>query len=1246
MNHSVTVPLVGRVQLVALVWVCALLVFLTGGLVLLTGGLAQAQDSGAIEFPENSTGPVATFTAEDPEGATPIAWSVATSAQVAADADLADADNADAEHFAINKDGELTFAIGTDNGPPDFEVPRGTGPVGTSNTNTYKVVVVACDVSAAECAGGKAAYHKVEVKVTNVDEPGKVTLSASGSGTPQYLVGTTLTATASDGDIANTDQNFTLTDRAGVVTGIVWRWYRGSTEIATATSNIYTLQADDVGQHIRAVVFYVVAGNVDQEEASVTTDYPVLGTRVGASQLKFASATVSRTISEGAKGRNVGAPVTATGNHGTVEYSIVAEADNSASTDAALFKIDKKTGQITTNVVLDYESDSAASAQAAGSCAGATTDTPDRTCAVVVSAKDSTGDDDAATVTVNITLTDVDEAPTFASAGAQAIKVPENSTALWDDTDTTNYDQSAVTAVTYQATDPEGRTVSYSLAGPDASKFQLSGDPPILSFVSKPDFEAKASADGDNVYEVTIRASAGGKTGERTVRVTVGNVNEGPEITGPSTANFVENSKDPVATYTAEDPEGATPIAWSVAAADTTPPTGFQAGDFADASGFTIDKDGVLKFSSPPDYENATGGGSGGTSNTYKVVVAAADAASGGETGYHKVTVTVTKVDEPGKVTLATSTVTGTPQYLVTATLTATASDGDITDADQTFTVDRTGEVTAVNWRWFRGGGAISGATSNTYTLVDADVGQRIRVTVTYLVAGNTRQESASVTTDYAVLAARVGENALKFDPPEVSRTISEGAKGRNVGAPVTATGNHGTVRYSLDTGGDADKFAIDAKTGQITTDVVLDYEGEAAASATAAGSCADAASGSPDRACTVTVTAEDSTGDDPTNTLTVNITITDVDESPTFSTGAKAIDVPEGSTALWHGTAEGYTATTVDGATGVTYEAADPEGRTVTYSLAGPDASKFQLSGSPPVLSFVSKPDFEAKASADGDNVYEVTIRATAGGKTGERAVRVTVGNVDEAPTIRAGGLSILGPASKGYAENGTDAVAEYSLAGPLASSATWSLEGADAGDFTISGGMLSFRSAPDYENPADADTDNAYMVTVKADDGTYSDTHDVTVTVANVDEAGAVTLLPSSPSDGVEITATLADPDGSVSEVTWQWASSDTADGTFTPIAGATSASYTPAAGDVGKYLRATAMYTDGEGSGKDAEQVSANAVTAGDPLITKYDANSNGEIEKSEVITAINDYLDGGQGAPTKADVIKLINLYLDA
>ena len=46
-----------------------------GLLFLLPGGLLQAQDDGTIEYAENGTDPVATYTGIDPEGR-PIYWSL------------------------------------------------------------------------------------------------------------------------------------------------------------------------------------------------------------------------------------------------------------------------------------------------------------------------------------------------------------------------------------------------------------------------------------------------------------------------------------------------------------------------------------------------------------------------------------------------------------------------------------------------------------------------------------------------------------------------------------------------------------------------------------------------------------------------------------------------------------------------------------------------------------------------------------------------------------------------------------------------------------------------------------------------------------------------------------------------------------------------------------------------------------------------------------------------------------------
>ena len=70
---------------------------------------------------------------------------------------------------------------------------------------------------------------------------------------------------------------------------------------------------------------------------------------------------------------------------------------------------------------------------------------------------------------------------------------------------------------------------------------------------------------------------------------------------------------------------------------------------------------------------------------------------------------------------------------------------------------------------------------------------------------------------------------------------------------------------------------------------------------------------------------------------------------------------------------------------------------------------------------------------------------------------------------------------------------------------------------------------SPPDYEAPADADTDNVYAVSVIASNGTLADTLDVTVTVSNVEEAGMVALDQTHPQVGPSaVVATLSDPAG----------------------------------------------------------------------------------------------------------------------
>ena len=750
------------------------------------------------------------------------------------------------------------------------------------------------------------------------------------------------------------------------------------------------------------------------------------------------------------------------------------------------------------------------------------------------------------------------------------------------------------------------------------------------------------------------------------------------------TIEYAENGTDPVARFTATDPEGAMPITWSLATtAQVSAEADLADADNADAEHFDISQDGVLTFdiggdrdapdnSAAPDFEAPRGiaFNAATNTNTYRVVVAAADAADGGQTSYRKVAVMVTDVEEKGEVAWSVDPDgggthrAGTPkliQFQVGASLKASVTDGDIIGTEKTVDADRADVAADPTWRWYRSpdrtstGTMIAGANSDTYSVTAADAGMYLRAVAYYVVTRNVTQETASLTSAHPVLAARTGDHRLTFSPAAVSREVAEGGKGMNAGAPVTATGNHGAVNYTLVDVGDYRKFKIDQETGQITTAVDLDYD---AAEADRPANCRDA------NFCTVTVRATDASGDStgrsaPTIDATVTIRVTDVDERPEFTETAgtamspEAIRSPEGRTALFGDeTGPGFS----DMADDVTYAATDPEGLNVNLTLLGPDGDRFRLSASQ-VLSFREKPDYEMPADADRDNVYLVTVRASDGALHNDRVVAVTVQNVDEAPVIMRGGLSISGAQSTDFAENGTGAVAMFTARGPMKDMASWTLEGADAMYFSLGTAMgamteLRFRSAPDYEMPrgmarSDANT-NTYTLTLKAGDGAYMAARDVTVMVANVDEDGMVTLPAMPPVVGVALTAALSDPDGSAAEA-WQWARSRDM-GSWTDIAGATMASYTPEDADAGHYLRAAVTYTDNHGPGaKTLTAVTAARVAADADalLVARYDTNPrNGMIDKAEVIAAINDYLFPRAGTEpiTRAQVIVLINRYL--
>ena len=180
------------------------------------------------------------------------------------------------------------------------------------------------------------------------------------------------------------------------------------------------------------------------------------------------------------------------------------------------------------------------------------------------------------------------------------------------------------------------------------------------------------------------------------------------------------------------------------------------------------------------------------------------------------------------------------------------------------------------------------------------------------------------------------------------------------------------------------------------------------------------------------------------------------------------------------------------------TYVVRDPENDQITRSLAGADAASFSasqfLSGNELriFLDLNATPDYESPADANGDGVYEVTIRATdvgGSGETTELDVTVTVLDVDEAPVI-------TGPAAVSFAEHSVTGVGQYSAADPEGETATLALGGTDAASFTFADGTLTFNAAPDYE------TQDSYSATLTASDGTNTSTLGVTITITDVDE------------------------------------------------------------------------------------------------------------------------------------------------
>ncbi|MGF6487017.1 VCBS domain-containing protein [Pseudomonas frederiksbergensis] len=172
------------------------------------------------------------------------------------------------------------------------------------------------------------------------------------------------------------------------------------------------------------------------------------------------------------------------------------------------------------------------------------------------------------------------------------------------------------------------------------------------------------------------------------------------------------------------------------------------------------------------------------------------------------------------------------------------------------------------------------------------------------------------------------------------------------------------------------------------------------------------------------------------------------------------------------------------------------------------------------------------------GDSLTDTfTVLSADGTSTG---VTVTINGSNDSPTITSNGGGTT--ASVNVAENTTAVTTvtatDADLPAQTLSYSILNTAGTDFSKFSISSsGVLTFNSAPDYENAQDvggADGDNAYVVDVLVADGNGgTDTQTITVNVQNVVETPVDTVAPT-----VIVTGTaLGNSIGSVSTVTFQF-------------------------------------------------------------------------------------------------------------
>jgi hypothetical protein len=732
------------------------------------------------------------------------------------------------------------------------------------------------------------------------------------------------------------------------------------------------------------------------------------------------------------------------------------------------------------------------------------------------------GDDTATIQTFAITVDNM--APGFSSSATAAIDEGTTGTVL------------DVEAGDDGTTSPD-TNVDYTLGGPDAAPFSIDSNGQ-LTLDSPQDFESPSDEDGNGDYDLTVTAiDDAGNTNQQTVTVSIGDVNEAPGQPSDS-----DGAVDAVA-------EGATNGATVGIDADTTDPEGDMItwSLIDDAGGrFQVDTSGVVTVAdtSQLDFETTTshditiqaGDGSLSTTRDFSITVTDSDesptftsgtSASVAETATDGTTVSDVNANVGGSddegVSYRFTNGNGDGAYAIDATGQITVSDASAIDyessTERTVTVEAsegaqstTQDITITVTDADESPAFTSGmsdtiaedaADGDLVHDVDADVGgdsdEAVSYTITdgngagaFTIDGSTGQidvadksqfdhegtnsfsltvaaseGTATTTQTILIVVADVDETPTftSGTSASVAETATDGTAITDVNANVGGATDAG-VGYALTSGNSDTAYAID-DSGQITVDdaSAIDYE----------------------QSTERTVTVEASEGAQ-SATQDITIIVTDVDESPTFTSDT--------SDAIAEDAVNGDPVHDVNANVGGASDEA------VSYTItAGNGAGAFTIDGSTGRIDVADSTQF----NYEGRNSFSLTIEASEGTATNTRTVSISVTDVNDAPTD-------IGLSSAAVAQSGGSnvVVGTLSITDEDDTTATYSLV-SGAGDdnnsaFTIANGDLV---ATDAANLGEDD----YDVRIEADDGSGG-TVEEAFTVAVTDDVSP-TVVASTPSD-----------------------------------------------------------------------------------------------------------------------------------